>query len=385
MAGVLRGARAPLFRGHEGIGPRRSLPCRASDPPRDISVKQLGFLKLAVSKTTDAPPDDEHRVMALFRNRAELKKAYGELQEEIFRLKDRIKQQEGATQRVQEMLASLETRLAASETAYPALVFYQLRGLWQCGRELIEQFVADLSKQQEERERRAHLAECNRRRFARRGETESALRQAEAELAAANERLAEADRAHANLTKLWHYFARRRAARARDAARALAAQSEGALAQARGAMEAFDAEPLPEFAGVSLESRRAINLAALAYAEVLCLRLAGTPLVTLAREATASREVTDEYGSREECESLMAQIARARAALYERAQIAQEIRARTDRLKQNARYRAPADTVPTAESLAFSEGDALAGQAAGARMPNVLAEDTWDLFRVLLR
>jgi hypothetical protein len=348
-------------------------------------VKQLAFLKLAVGKTADAPADDEHRVMALFRNRAELKKAYGELQEEIFRLKDRVKQQEGATQRVQEMLGSLETRLAASETAYPALVFYQLRGLWQYGRELIEQFVGDLSKQQEERERRAHLAECNRRRFARRQETEGTLRHAESELAAANERVAEADRARAKLNRFWHYFARRRAQRARQAAQALAMQAEGALAQARGAMEAFEAEPLAEFQGVSLESRRAINLAALAYAEVLCLRLARTQLVTLAKEATSRREVSDEYGSREECESLMAQIARARAAIADRGTVAQDIRARTDRLKQNARYRAPADTVPTAESLAFSEGDALAGEAGGARMPNVLAEDTWDLFRVLLR
>jgi hypothetical protein len=40
------------------------------------------------------------------------------------------------------------------------------------------------------------------------------------------------------------------------------------------------------------------------------------------------------------------------------------------------------------ECLAPSAGDALAVPvpgAAGARLPNVLAEDTWDLFRVLLR
>ena len=47
-------------------------------------------------------------------------------------------------------------------------MFYQLRALWQLGRELIEQFVADLARQQEERERRAHFAEHNRRQFARR-------------------------------------------------------------------------------------------------------------------------------------------------------------------------------------------------------------------------
>ncbi|HKZ72886.1 MAG TPA: hypothetical protein VJ011_02410 [Steroidobacteraceae bacterium] len=349
-------------------------------------MPQLGFLKLNVGQA-DATPD-EHRVVALFRNRAELKKAYGELQEEIYRLKDRIKQQEGATQRVQEMLAALEARLALSDTAYPALVFYQLRGLWQGGRELIEQFVADLSRQQDERERRLHLAECNRRRFPRRQEAENALRHAEGELAAARQRAVEAGAARARLTRFWQYFVRRRTERALSAAHAAVAAAEQALTTARAAMEALEAEPLPEFPGLSLEARRAINLAAIAYAEVLCARLAKTPLVTLAKEATARREVSDEYGSRAECEALMGEIARGRTLLHDRANIAQEIRARTERLRQSGRYRAPADTVPTAESLAFSEGDALSGHAGGAaaaRMPNVLAEDTWDLFRVLLR
>ena len=42
----------------------------------------------------------------------------------------------------------------------------------------------------------------------------------------------------------------------------------------------------------------------------------------------------------------------------------------------------------TLEEIAFSEGDVLANEPMGvrsARMPNVLAEDTWDLFRILLR
>src|SRR5882724_315326 len=124
------------------------------------ALRQLGFLKLNLRP--DGSPAEDGRVMALFRNRAELKKAHGELQEEIYRLKDRIKQQEGATQRVQEMLVALEERLGAQESGYPALVFYQLRGVWQLGRELIEQFVSDLAKQLEERERKAHFAEQNR-------------------------------------------------------------------------------------------------------------------------------------------------------------------------------------------------------------------------------
>ena len=46
------------------------------------------------------------------------------------------------------------------------------------------------------------------------------------------------------------------------------------------------------------------------------------------------------------------------------------------------------DTAPQVDCLAPSEGDVLAVPAQGgaaSRLPNVLAEDTWDLFRVLLR
>src|SRR5215475_69592 len=135
------------------------------------ALQQLGFLKLSL-RPERVPDDEDHRVLALFRNDAERKKAYGGLQDETFRLKDLIKQQEGATQRVQEMLSTLEARLATPDTAYGALVFYQLRRLWQSGRELLSQFVTDVARAQEERERRVHLAQHNREQFARRQKAE---------------------------------------------------------------------------------------------------------------------------------------------------------------------------------------------------------------------
>jgi hypothetical protein len=350
------------------------------------ALRQLGFLKLNFRQETPSEPDD--RVLTLFRNRAELKKAYGALEDEIYRLKDRIKQQEGATQRVQEMLAALEGRLGLSETGYPALVFYQLRHLWQSGRELIEQFVADLVRKQDERERRQHLAEHNRKQFARRQLVEKQLRTAESLAAEEASRVAELEAERARLTRFWHYFKRRALEQRIASAVAAAVAANASLVEARAAAEALDKEPIPEFPGLSLESRRAINLAAIAYAEILCLRLAKTRLVTLAREATQRREVTDDYGSQSECEVLMREIDNARAAIQGRANIAQEITVRTERLKQVGRYRGQTDTAPTVESLAFSEGDVLATEPVGAsaaRMPNVLAEDTWDLFRILLR
>ena len=351
-----------------------------------MALRQLGFLKLNFRREETA--EEDHRVLALFRNRAELKKAYGELQEEIYRLKDRIKQQEGATQRVQEMLGALETRLGLTETAFPTLVFYQLRKLWQTGHELLERFVAELTTQQDERERRQHLADHNRRQFGKRQAAEQRLRDAERLAAEGATRLAELDGARARLRRFWHYFKRRALEQTIAHSRAAAAAADVALAAAREAVEEIERDPAPEFPGLSLDARRAINIAVIAFAEVLCLRLASTQLVMQAREATRHREATDEYGTRAECEALMTAIERAADLLQARNNLTQEVRQRSDRLRQVARYRAAADAAPTPESLAFSEGDALGGEptgAAAARMPNVLAEDTWDLYRVLLR
>ena len=353
------------------------------------ALRQLGFLKLSL-RPADPAPEEDHRVLALFRNRAELKKAYGDLQEETFRLKDLIKQQEGATQRVQDMLNTLEARLGAPETAYPTLVFYQLRRLWQTGRELITAFVADLSRQQEDRERRAHLAQHNREQFARRQAAEGELHAAQTLRAEAGAQLAALEGERAALTRFWHYFRRRALERRIGAAQLAVASADATVVQAQARVDEIAAESAAEFPGMSLQSRRSINLAAIACAEVLCQRLTElkTPLLELARQAIGRREQGAEYGNPKECVLLMGEIARAHRLLADRGGLANEIRDRGERLKSVARYRGPKDTAPQVDCLSPSEGDVLAMPAQGAkaaRLPNVLAEDTWDLFRVLLR
>jgi hypothetical protein len=344
------------------------------------ALRQLGFLKLNLRPDGSAA-DPEHRVIELFRNRAELKKAYGGLQEETYRLKDLVKQQEAATQRVQDTLNELEGRLSNNDTAYSTLAFYQLRRLWQNGRELIGQLVADLSRQQDERERKLHLAHHNRQQFARRQTAESQVAAARSLSDEAAALVAQLESAHRALTRFWHYFKRKALERRLHGAQAAAAAASGSLEQGQRELEAINQEAPPEFPGLSLDARRAINLAAIAYAEVLCQRLKviEKPLLQMAREATGRRTAADVYGSPKECVLLMAQISRAQRLLAAREALAEEIRAHTERLQPAATYRGPADTCPTSESIAA------AGSGADSAVPNVLAEDTWDLFRVLLR
>lgn len=344
------------------------------------ALRQLGFLKLNL-RPDGGTADPEHRVIELFRNRAELKKAYGGLQEETYRLKDLVKQQEAATQRVQDMLNELEGRLSNNDTAYSTLAFYQLRRLWQNGRELIGQLVADLSRQQDERERKLHLAHHNRQQFARRQTAEGQVAAARSMSDEAAALVAQLESAHRALTRFWHYFKRKALERRLHGAQAAAGAASGSLEQGQAELEAINQEALPEFPGLSLDARRAINLAAIAYAEVLCQRLKviEKPLLQMAREATGRRTAADAYGPPKECVLLMAQISRAQRLLAVRDALAEEIRAHTERLQPAATYRGPADTCPTNESIAAARRDA------DSAVPNVLAEDTWDLFRVLLR
>lgn len=336
----------------------------------------------------EPPPVETERVVELFRNRAEIKKAYSAAQQELHRLTDRLKQQEGATVRVQELLEALEQRLASPETAPATVVFYQLRGLWETGRRLIEQQLAALARQHEEGERRLHFAESNRRRFARRQQVEAELREREAGAAAARQGVAALAARRGRLVRIWHWFERRRVDAALAAARSASAAADAALAEARSACEVLAAEEAADFPGLSLEARRAINLAAIACAEVLCARLAGTTLVARARDSVMRREATDDYGTRQECERLMTEIARARELLAEPTGLAQALGTQLGRLKTVARYRAGSDTVPVPESIGAIEVEVPVQRKRGAepaRVPNVLAEDTWDLFRVLLR
>jgi hypothetical protein len=331
-------------------------------------IKQLGFLRIGRGADDTA----EHRVLHLFRNRAELKKSYLSLQDEIQTLKDRIKQQEGVTTRVQELLQELQARLGQPDTGYRALVFFQLRELWAAGRALLGQFAGELSAQREELERRQVVAQHNRHRFLRLQAAQEQLRAVAGQLALARSRTHGLQDEIARLRRPWHYFKRLKLRRQLQPANLQMLLVEQENETARQACAAVEAEPVPEFPGLSLEARRAINIAVIAYALALRERLGATRLFELAREASGRREPPDHYGSRAECERLMAEIQRGRVALQQRASLAQELKERTEALKAQARYRGAADTTPVADATA-------------AEVAAVVLEDAWEICRVLLR
>jgi hypothetical protein len=357
-------------------------------PPRVETMKALKpFAFLGASKPAE-PPVEDGRVVELFRSRAELRKQHEELSETVGRMRDRLKQQEAATQRTQEMFEGLEKRLESADTGLSTLVFYHLRALWLDGREVLAQLVKELAAKQEDRERKAFALEGNRRQFAQRQALEQQLRQAESLMVTARQALAGCDSRLAKLDKWWHRWERPKVAAHRPALEAAVESAQNNLLTARARVEALDKAGAGDFPGISVEAKRAINIAAIACAEVLCLRLAKTNLVRAARLAMSRREATEHYGDLAACVSLMGDVVKARNLIKQRGGMTQEIAVRSERLRGSAAYLGENETVPIPESCGVSEGDVLAHGSHGvtaAKLPNVVAEDTWDLFKILLQ
>lgn len=350
------------------------------------ALKSLGLFGNN-SEPEVAPPEDG-RVVELFRARAELRKQHDELGQELQRLRDRHKQQEAATSRVKDMLDTLEKRLESADSGLSTLVFYHLRALWADGTEIIAALARDLAAKQEEKERKAFALAGNRKQFQHKQASEQQLRQAESLTVGSRQALHAFDTRLAKLDKWWHRWERPKVAAQRPALAAALESAEASLHAARVRCEQIEKIGAGEFPGLSVDARRAINIALIACAEVLCLRLARTNLVASARAAMSRREAGEYYGDLAACVAIMGDVVKGRNLLKQRSGINQEMAPRMERLRSTAAYLGENETVPIPESVGVSEGDILAHGAQGvtaARLPNVLTEDTWDLFKVLLR
>jgi hypothetical protein len=326
------------------------------------------------------PSVEDERLVALFRNRAELKKELHALDDERHRLLDRLKLQEGSTMRVEEQMAALEQYLGRPEEGFKSLAYFQLKALWRTASRRLEQFAAELARQQKDRERKAQLAAHDRDKRSRMSLVERELIEAKvlAEQLQAEQKLA-AQRLE-RLAGFWNYFRRRRLA---DAIATRRERIEAALTQVTDLddqLHAIASEPPPLFEGIGIEGRRAINLAVIAYAEVLYDRLAVGQLAELARQSTLKRVFDADYGTQAECQLLMQRAAQAAADVERLTDDLADIKSRADRLRRTAVYRHDTDVLPAADSLTAS--DAPGG---GFGRPNVLLDEYWDIYRAVVR
>ncbi|WP_129645821.1 hypothetical protein [Peristeroidobacter agariperforans] len=348
---------------------------------------RLSNLRQLLGQNARQPVEDE-RLLQLYWNRAELKKELSRLQDERHKLIEQLNKHEATFARNSEQLLQLEEFLGNPETGPHGLVYFQLRTLWRASSAKVARFAQQLQQQQADREQRRQVLEFDRAR-------RQQLADFDRRIAAARSR---ADMLEAQLklqeTKLekmrgfWNYGRRRRLAEEIAAEREqwdLAATEVTDLSDDRIALE--EKAP-PQLQGISVDGRRIVNTAVIAYAQQLVAAMSAGGLAVLAKETMTKRVFDMKYGTREECSRLMALLREALAIVKNEKDDLNGLKERTDALRAVAAYRSDADTVPLTDSIGTLPvaGVPVSGLETGNKAGvNVLVDDYWDVYQALLQ
>ena len=337
--------------------------------------------------------EDSHtdQLLKLYWNRAGVKRELSSLRRERFELLDKLKEQESAISRAQEQLEGLERLLTNPLAAANAMVYFQLRHMWRTAALRVEQFGKELQMQRERRER-AQLHE-------------SALAKRKRRLDAINEKLGELvqkrkeviDERNRLEERLGRMGAILKLFRGRKARKQLQGMEAGRVAleeritECNELIEKIQGEPLPEPEGLSLESRRLINVAIIALAQHLVAHFSEHDLASLAKTST-QRPVADmKFGERSLCDRMVERIRERVEELRSSKTLADYVKKRTDVLIGEMKYRNDTDSVPRpdcVEEIKMSFGadpaNNLMRRATDAPLRiNVIDENYWDIFAVM--
>lgn len=348
---------------------------------------QLDGLRKRVQR--NSAQDEDERLLQLYWNRVELKKEFSRLQEDNYGLLQQLKKQDAAHGQTQERLRQLEEFLGNPDNGATVLVYYQLRAVWSQASKRLAELNQELIGQQTERERRLQVLEFDQNRQRRLGDLDKSILDAQSQADALDARLQLMLRKLEKLRWFWHYAKRRELNAACEPVQAELVQVQAELFSLQQQRDVLAAAEVPEFAGLGVEGKRLVNTATLAYAQQLLERLGAESVAMLAKDASFKRVMDVDYGSATDCQVWMKRLQSALQLLADRPRDLVHLKQVTQRVRSNAFYRSDHDTVPVPETIGTVPVRSHASNPQGVQsgVPeeiNVLLDDYWDLYSVLL-
>jgi hypothetical protein len=150
---------------------------------------------------------------------------------------------------------------------------------------------------------------------------------------------------------------------------------------------AIESEPVPELEALGLEARRIINLALIALAQYLYLYFSEgqSSLASLARTAMLKSLKEQSYGTRQDCEKLLASIPPAIAGMQRQRGHGQELKVRANGLRERVRYKNDTDATPAADSVDGIPMSVNENDFGGLVHVNVMTDNYWNVLDHLMR
>ncbi len=335
-------------------------------------------------------PVDDDQLLRLFWNRAELKREFAKVQRERELMVDQLRAQEGAVLRSQQRLDQLEGLLADPERAANAAVFFQLRGIWAYGKRRLVRLARDLSCRQEEREGQREAGRFEEHRQAALTAIEQRLLPLEERRALLENELIAIRAQRFERTGFWNYFARRRL----DAGQATLLAARKSVGEQIERYERARSEKLKEKAAapdvIGVEGKRLVNLSVIALAQELLLVFSENDVAVQARDASLRQVGEAAYGGIHACRDLSQKVAGVLRKVEGMDELAGRVRRRAEYLHRTASYCRDSETSPAPDNLKSipveltAEGNPQPVKGGQQVSVNVLADEYWDIYSVLL-
>lgn len=328
-------------------------------------------------------PEDE-RLLDLYWNRNELKKEFAGLQNEKFKLTDRIKTQKGDIERLKQKLAHLEQLLVEPEWGRSVFVMYQLRGLGARCTNKIARFAERIKRQQEQKLHGEAVSRWRASVEADASAVRTEILELEEHSQAARDEIGQLESRYQSMGRIMRYVRRGNFRRRIERLNSDIEMLRDRIGEnQQGVVEIENRDP-PEVAGLSLNARRLINFTILSYAQQLYISFEDDDLVVLVKEACDKSAGAVRYGSEAECQAIVERVRRAESRLARGRDFAAEIQKRARLISEGAAYGDEADAVPLADTVStlFRFDNLENVQIADA---NLLGQNYWGLATVMSR
>lgn len=327
---------------------------------------------------------EEDELLKLFWNRAQLKKELDKLRNKNYLLGDELKQEQAVKLRVQQRFEQLESMLANPATASVAITYFQLRDVWNRCHARLDSVAREMSKSRYEKEYRSHVASFRRHVYKSLTGVQSEMDTVHQTGDTIGGRIRTLRQERGASRGFWNYFKRRRLTTEIDELRSRRRNVSVRLADLTHEIQAKASVDPPEFDGLDIRARRAINLTLIAYAQEFYLLFADLDVAVKARESSILQVGDVRYGDRRDCRELRTQIELGTARLENDSELHERVRMRVAHLESTVLYRRDGDTIPAAEVLQTLSLFKKNGKTRGELAVNVLADEYWDLYPLLL-
>lgn len=353
-----------------------------------LAFKNLipGMRKPDAVAEPDAAATQQIKLVELFENRNLIKRELAQVTAERDALKAEVETLRRGYLDSQRQLGSLEQVLGDAERGQGAVVYYRLRAVWETCRRQLHLLANELAGKFEKAER-GHIQEDHGRNRSRREQELTRQRgQLEHERRDLSIQLEELQQQLAAAKGLWNRHKRNQLQLEIDKlARQFKSVDTGKL-ELQAAMGTLQDQNAPAWPGLSIASRRSVNLWLLALAQYLYLQLTEYGIAEKARSA-GTQAITDvNFGLASDCLTIGNHIYEVVVKLRNDKQRPETLRRRAEYLRTTATYASDRDTVPEESCLQYiapAAPKAPGVKSAGVAM-NVLRMNYWDIQNILL-